>query len=75
MNELLLELIKAYEQDFKEILTYIKTFEGIYKNRKHKPENKELAKQILVRLYEEKDYYAKRVKFYRKIYQKPQVGE
>ena len=75
MSEVYLEISQEYDKDFKIVTEQIRIFEEIYKNKKQKPETKELAKQILIKLYKEKDKYARQSKFYRTLHQKSQIGK
>ena len=72
LKELYQELALGFKRDYEEILEYIKTLEGIFKDKKWKPETKIEAKEILILLYKERDEYGEKAKHYRALYREPE---
>ena len=70
-------LLKAqdYEIILKLIKSEISTFEQIYKDKKYLEETHTSAKEILKWLYQERDEYVGKSKFYRTLYKKSQICE
>jgi len=65
MRDILLEMAQEYDKDLISIKAQITLLEGIYRKKKT-----DIIKDILKKLYEERDYYANRANFYRALHTK-----
>lgn len=72
MKQIFLEVAQEIELDLKEVISQIETFEDIYKTRKN--HTRQLAKDILIELYQERDSYANKAKFYRNLCERTENG-
>lgn len=66
-KDLYRELALGFRRDYQDSLSYIKTFEGIVKDKGLSKETKAQAKIVLKTLYQQRNDYGNKAEWYRKI--------